>query len=171
MREELMRDPCVKRTLFGYRSMGVGAIQQDPVLWLRVAELWDDFLGRGCFIDVSSCLERCWGAVGFHGPQEYSRGADGSGSSQVWTWWSRKSLCFPLSTYSPTPAFPLFLVSSSIPIKTCIFIHQLPPCLCFVHIHLWIQKRERRLCPCGRNGRNSFLLSLIPCLAIRGPRR
>lgn len=39
MREELMRDPCVKRTLFGYRSMGVGAIQQDPVLWLRVAEL------------------------------------------------------------------------------------------------------------------------------------
>lgn len=121
-------------------------------------------------IDWLSWLERGWGALGFFWPQQRSRLGVGGRGNQVWTWWGRKSLCFCLPPTHPlhAPDFIDFLVCSHIPMKACIFIRWLPFLLCFVCIHLWIQKREKWLCLYGRN---SFLLSLISCLEIEGPGR
>lgn len=75
-----------------------------------------NFIVWNCLIDWSSWLERCWVAVGFFWPQQRNRLGVGRQGNQVWTWWSRKSLCFSLSTYSPlhVPAFAGFLVCSYI---------------------------------------------------------
>lgn len=51
MREDLVRDACVKRMLFSYRSVRWTVIQQGLVLWLCIAKLQDYRLKHHCLTD------------------------------------------------------------------------------------------------------------------------